>query len=62
MNKHYKKALEKGVAIAYGANGRQFTQAISAMTQDMTEEINKVKHRKRQTITVKGVFKGAALE
>lgn len=62
MNKCYKEALEKGVAIAYGANGSQFIKAISDMTADMTEEINKVKHRKRQTITVKGVFKGAALE
>ena len=60
MNEHYKQALSKGIAIAYGANGELFMKAYRAMTADMTEEYNRRKHRKKQTVTLKGILKEAA--
>ena len=60
MNEHYKQALSKGIAIAYGAKSNTFIKELRAMTADMTEECNRRKHRQKQTVTVKGILKEAA--
>lgn len=62
MNKYYQEALSKGKAIAYSANGEQFIRAYAAMTKDMTASAIRDKHRRKQKITIKGIFKEAALE
>ena len=62
LNEHYQKALSKGIAIAYGANGDTFIKSLCAMTADMTEECNRRKHRKKQTVKVKGIYGGAVIK
>lgn len=62
LNEQYQKALSKGIAIAYGANSDTFMKAYRAMTADMTEECNRRKHRKKQTVKVKGIYGGAVIK
>ena len=53
----YQEALRKGFEIAYGANGEAFIRSYKAMTQDLCQKQRQKKHREKQRITIKGIFK-----
>lgn len=52
MKKEYGKALRKGIAIARGVNGDEFMRVYKEMTADFC-------HRRKQKVTVRGIFAGA---
>ena len=58
---NYQEALRKGLEIAYGANGEAFIRSYKAMTQDLCQEQRQRKHREKQKVVVKGIFKEAAV-
>ena len=57
MNLNYQEALRKGLEIAYAANGESFMRAYREMTQDLCQKQRQKKHREKQRITIKGIFK-----
>lgn len=52
VNKKYGKYLSKGISIAKGVNGDEFMRVYKEMTADFC-------HRRKQKVTVRGIFAGA---
>ena len=54
---NYQEALRKGLEIAYAANGESFMRAYCEMTRDLCQKQRQKKHREKQKVTIKGIFK-----